>query len=45
MNLGSRLRDLRRRQKMTLEELGKRTGLTSGFLSQIERNITSPFVK
>jgi len=30
---------------MTLEELGKRTGLTSSFLSQIERNITSPSVK
>ena len=45
MDLGSRLRDLRRRQKMTLEELGRRTGLTSSFLSQIERNITSPSVK
>ena len=45
MDLGFRLRDLRRRQKMTLEELGKRTGLTSSFLSQIERNITSPSVK
>ena len=45
MDLGSRLRDLRRRQKMTLEELGKRTGLTSSFLSQIERNVTSPSVK
>jgi len=45
MDLGSRLRDLRRRQKMTLEELAKRTGLTSSFLSQVERNITSPSVK
>jgi len=45
MDLGYRLRDLRRRQKMTLEELGKRTGLTSSFLSQVERNITSPSVK
>ena len=45
MDLGSRLRDLRQRQKMTLEELAKRTGLTSSFLSQVERNITSPSVK
>ncbi len=30
---------------MTLEELAKRTGLTSSFLSQVERNITSPSVK
>ncbi len=45
MDLGSRLRDLRRRRKMTLEELAKRTGLTSSFLSQVERNITSPSVK
>jgi len=45
MDLGSRLRDLRRRQKMTLEELGRRAGLTSSFLSQVERNVTSPSVK
>ncbi len=45
MDLGSRLRELRRGQRLTLEELGKRTGLTSSFLSQIERNITSPSVK
>ena len=45
MDLGSRLRNLRRRQKMTLEKLAKRTGLTSSFLSQIERNVTSPSVK
>lgn len=30
---------------MTLEELAKRTGLTSSFLSQVERNVTSPSVK
>ncbi|MBA7537324.1 hypothetical protein ES705_29591 [subsurface metagenome] len=45
MDLGFRLRDLRRRHKMTLEELAKRTGLTSSFLSQVERNVTSPSVK
>lgn len=45
MDLGFRLRDLRRRQKMTLEELAKRTCLTSSFLSQVERNVTSPSVK
>ncbi|MFB0526943.1 MAG: helix-turn-helix domain-containing protein [bacterium] len=45
MDLGSRLRDLRRRQRMTLEGLAKRTGLTSSFLSQVERNVTSPSVK
>ena len=45
MDLGSRLRSLRQRQKMTLEKLAKRTGLTSSFLSQAERNITFPSVK
>ncbi len=30
---------------MTLEKLAKRTGLTSSFLSQVERNITFPSVK
>jgi len=45
MDLGSRLRNLRRRQKMTLEKLAKRTGLTSSFLSQVERNVAFPSVK
>lgn len=44
MDLGSRIRDLRSRKKVMLGELAKRSGLTSSFLSQVERNITSPSI-
>jgi transcriptional regulator with XRE-family HTH domain len=39
--IGARLRSLRRERGMTMAELAKATGLTSGFLSQLERDLTS----
>ena len=39
--MGERLRALRRERGMTMAELGQATGLTSGFLSQLERDLTS----
>jgi transcriptional regulator with XRE-family HTH domain len=42
--IGARLRDARRRRDLTLAELAARTGLTKGFLSQVERDQTSPSV-
>lgn len=34
--MGGRLRELRKEQKMTLQELAKKTGLSAGLLSKIE---------
>jgi transcriptional regulator with XRE-family HTH domain len=40
--IGSSIRSLRKSRKMTLQQLAKETGLSTGYLSNIERNITSP---
>jgi transcriptional regulator with XRE-family HTH domain len=42
--IGGRLREARRRQGITLAQLAARTGLTKGFLSQVERDLASPSV-
>lgn len=44
MNLGSKLKELRIRNDLTLEELASRSELTKGFLSQVERDLTSPSI-
>ena len=44
MDIGSRIRDLRKAGGLTLEELASRCELTKGFLSQVERNLTSPSI-
>lgn len=42
IDVGHRIRQLRIKNDLTLEELASRTELTKGFLSQLERNLTSP---
>lgn len=44
MKIGYKIKDLRIRQRVTLRELAKKTGLTTSFLSQLERDLTSPSV-
>ena len=44
MNIGERLKELRLRNGLTLEELASRSELTKGFLSQVERELTSPSI-
>lgn len=44
MDIGRKLKQLRVRNDLTLEELASRSELTKGFLSQVERNLTSPSV-
>lgn len=44
MDIGRKLKQLRTRNDLTLEELASRSELTKGFLSQVERNLTSPSV-
>ena len=39
LNIGSRLGDLRKRKKMTLDELSSKSGVSKSIISQIERNI------
>ena len=42
IDVGHRIRQLSIKNDLTLEELASRTELTKGFLSQLERNLTSP---
>ena len=43
--VGQRLRDLRRSRKLSLEVIAARTELSIGFLSQIERGLSSPSLR
>ena len=43
--VGQRLRDLRRSRKLSLEVVAARTDLSIGFLSQIERGLSSPSLR
>ena len=42
IDIGDRIKKLRIKNELTLQELASRTELTKGFLSQLERNLTSP---
>ena len=43
--VGQRLRELRRSRKLSLEVIATRTDLSIGFLSQIERGLSSPSLR
>jgi len=42
MQLGQKIRDLRLRRGLTVQQLARATGLSKGFISQIENHRTSP---
>ena len=44
MEIGKKIKELRLRNNLTLEELASRSELTKGFLSQVERDLTSPSI-
>lgn len=44
MQIGEKLKNLRLRMELTQEELGDRCDLTKGFISQLERDLTSPSI-
>jgi transcriptional regulator with XRE-family HTH domain len=44
MEIGDKIKQLRIRNGLTQEELAKRVELTKGFISQLERDLTSPSI-
>ncbi len=44
MDIGKKLKELRLQNELTLEDLASRSELTKGFLSQVERNLTTPSI-
>jgi transcriptional regulator with XRE-family HTH domain len=44
MDIGSKIKGLRLMHGLTMEDLADRTELSKGFISQLERNLTSPSI-
>ena len=44
MDIGTKLKSLRTQNGLTQQELADRAELTKGFISQVERNLTSPSI-
>lgn len=44
MNIGEKIKDLRIKNNLTQEELANRSELSKGFISQLERDLTSPSI-
>ncbi len=44
LQLGTRIRALRQARRLTLRDVADRTGVTESFLSQVERDVTSPSI-
>lgn len=44
MQIGPKIKQLRNKLGLTQEELGQRTDLTKSFISQLERDLTSPSI-
>lgn len=44
MDIGNKIKELRNRNGLTQEELADRSELSKGFISQLERNLTSPSI-
>lgn len=44
MNIGDKIKRLRIKNNLTQEELANRCELSKGFISQVERNLTSPSI-
>jgi transcriptional regulator with XRE-family HTH domain len=44
INIGEKIKELRKRQGMSIAELAEKAELSSGLISQIERNIVTPSI-
>ena len=45
MQIGTKIKGLRLKKGLTQEELGERTDLTKGYISQLERDLNSPSIE
>lgn len=41
-NVGNRIKEIRKEKNITLQDLAEKSGLSTGFLSKVERNLNSP---
>lgn len=45
LSLGDKIRDIRKKRKMTITQLANATGLTASMISQVERSVISPSIE
>ena len=45
MEIGKKIKNLRLKKGLTQEELGERTDLSKGYISQLERDLSSPSIE
>ncbi|PAQ14620.1 helix-turn-helix domain-containing protein [Bacillus sp. FJAT-42315] len=45
MDIGKKIKNLRLKKGLTQEELGERTDLSKGYISQLERDLSSPSIE
>jgi len=45
VEIGHKIRDIRKRKKLTIAQMSEKVGLSKGFISNIENNNTSPSLK
>ena len=45
MEIGEKIKRLRLKKGLTQEELGERTDLSKGYISQLERDLSSPSIE
>jgi len=45
MQIGAKIKALRLKKGLTQEELGERTDLSKGYISQLERDLNSPSIE
>ncbi|MBF6841806.1 helix-turn-helix domain-containing protein, partial [Acinetobacter baumannii] len=44
MQLGNKIREVRQKAKLTLNDLASKTGLTASYISQVERGLIDPSI-
>jgi len=45
VNLGEKLKEIRKNKRLTIADLAQKTGLSNGYLSNVERNLNSPTIE
>jgi len=44
LSLGAKIREVRQKAKLTLNDLASKTGLTASYISQVERGLIDPSI-
>ncbi|MFT8321245.1 MAG: cupin domain-containing protein [Bacillus sp. (in: firmicutes)] len=45
MNLGGKIKEIRKQKRLTIADVAVQTGLSNGYISNVERNLNSPTIE